>query len=394
MSGTLNNIYNNVNYALHVHSEAMTRLQEQASTGSRINRISDDPSAAYRVMGLNTQERSLTNYADNLSEVVSLLDLSSTAVEEIASALTETRTRLTQIAGGIYGEDARERAAEGINDILEQMVSLANTKHMGQYLFGGGDLSSAPYLIERTDGEITAVTYQGSYENRNIEVASGIRSSAFYVGDDIFRSDNRGELVFLGDTGAKAGTGTSSVRGDTWLTVTGSAGNYNLSIDDGATVFNTDGTDTNLAVTNSTTGEILYVDTTALTGTGVDMVRAPGTYDIFNTLISIRDILQNEKGLSGAQLRELQDSTQISLEEISGLIVQAEVSVGSRIGFLDNLKDSLKNLKYDTEDEVTRLQEADIAQIAIDISRREILYQMSLSVAGKLMSISLLDFIR
>jgi flagellin-like hook-associated protein FlgL len=68
--------------------------------------------------------------------------------------------------------------------------------------------------------------------------------------------------------------------------------------------------------------------------------------------------------------------------------------VGSRIGFLDNLKDSLKNLKYDTEDETTRLQEADIAQIAIDISRREILYQMSLSVAGKLMSVSLLDFIR
>jgi flagellar hook-associated protein 3 FlgL len=286
------------------------------------------------------------------------------------------------------------RAAEGIDDILEQVVSLANTKHMGQYIFGGGDLSSVPYLIERTDGEITAVTYQGSYDNRNIEVASGVRSSAFYIGDDIFRSDNRGELIFLGDTGARAGTGTSSMRGDTWLTITGSAGNYDLSIDDGATVFNTDGTDTNLAITNSTTGEILYVDTTAITGAGVDLVRAPGTYDVFNTLISIRDILRNEKGLSGAQLRELQDNALVSLEEITGLIVQAEVSVGSRIGFLDNLKDSLKNLKYDTEDEVTRLQEADIAQIAIDISRREILYQMSLSVAGKLMSVSLLDFIR
>lgn len=394
MSGTLNNIYNNVNYALHLHSEAITKLQEQASTGSRINRVSDDPSSAYRVMGLNTQQRSLSNYQDNLSEVISLLDLSSTAVEEIASNLTETRTRLTQIAGGIYGDDARDRAAEGINDILEQIVSLANTEHMGQYLFGGGDISSLPYLVERTDGEITRVTYQGSYENRNIEVAPGVRTTAFYVGDNIFRSDNRGELVFLGDTGAKSGTGTSSIRGDTWLTVTGSAGNYNLSIDDGATVFNTDGTDTNLAVTNSVTGEILYVDTTAITGPGVDMVRAPGTYDLFKTLISIRDILRNEKGLSGAQLRELQDNTMLSLDEVNGLIVQAEVSVGSRIGFLDNLKDSLKNLKYDTEDETTRIEEADIAQIAIDLSRRQMLYQMSLSVAGKLMSVSLLDFIR
>jgi flagellar hook-associated protein 3 FlgL len=393
MSGTLNNIYNNVNYALHLHSEAMTRLQEQASTGSRINRVSDDPSTAYRVLGLNIQERSLENYADNLSEVVSLLDLSSTALEEIMSALTETRVRLTQIASGIYSQEARERAAAGINDLLEQIVSLANTKHMGQYLFGGGNTATAPYLVERTDGEITAVTYQGSYENRNIEVAPGVKSSGFYVGDDVFRSDARGELIFLGDTGAKTGTGTSTVRGDTWLTVTGSAGNYTLSIDDGLTTFNTDGTDTNLAVTNSTTGEILYVDTTGITGAGVDVVRAPGTYDIFNTLVSIRDMLRNEKDLSVAEVRELQENALISLEEISGLIVQAEVSVGSRAGFLENLKDSLKNLKYDAEDETTRLQEADIAQVAIDLSRRELLYQMSLSVAGKLMSVSLLDFL-
>jgi len=394
MSSSLANVYNNVNYALQLHGAAMTRLQEQASTGSRINRVSDDPSAAYRVMGLNTEQRALDNYTDNLSEIVSLLDLSSTVIEEIASALTETRVRLTQIAGGIYSEDARQRTAEGINDILEQAVSLANTKHMGQYLFGGGDTTSAPYLVERANGEITSVTYQGSDVNRNVQVAPGVNSSAFYVGDDMFRSDDRGELVFLGETGAKTGTGTSTVRGDTWLTVTGSAGNYSLSIDDGQTTFNTDGTDTNLAVTNSATGEILYVDTTGITGAGVDMVRAPGTYDIFNTLISIRDILRNEKGLSGGQLRQLQDSSLISLEEVNGLIVEAEVAVGARVGFLDNLKDSLTNLKYDAEDETTRLQEADIAQIAIDLSRREILYQMSLSVAGRLMSMSLLDFLR
>ncbi len=394
MSTSLANVYNNISYALHLHGTAMTQLQEQTSTGSRINRVSDDPSAAYRIMGLNTEQRALDNYTDNLSEIVSLLDLSSTVVEEIASALTETRVRLTQIAGGIYSEDARQRAAEGINDLLEQTVSLANTQHMGQYLFGGGDTTSLPYLVERADGKITSVTYQGSDENRDVEVAPGVNSSAFYVGDDMFRSDDRSELVFLGQTGAKTGTGTSTVRGDTWLTVTGSAGNYTLSIDDGQTTFNTDGTDTNLAVTNSVTGEILYVDTTGITGTGVDMVRAPGTYDVFNTLISIRDILQNEKGLSAGQVRQLQDNALNSLEEVNGLIVEAEVAVGARVGFLDNLKDSLKNLKYDAEDETTRLQEADIAQLAVDLSRREILYQMSLSVAGKLMSMSLLDFLR
>jgi flagellin-like hook-associated protein FlgL len=214
------------------------------------------------------------------------------------------------------------------------------------------------------------------------------------VGYDIFHSNDRGDPGFLGDTGAKAGTGTSNLEGDTWLTVTGSAGNYNLSIDDGVSTFFTDGTDTNLEVTDPTTGKILYVDTTEINNTGDELISIPGTHDIFSTIMSIRDMLKNEKGLSGAQLRELQDNSLISLEEINELLVQAEVSVGSKIGFLDNLKDSLKKLKYDAEDEATLLQEADIAQIAIDLSRREVLYQMSLSIAGKLMSVSLLDFIR
>ena len=394
MSGALNNIYNNVSLALHLHTDALANLQEQVSTGSRINRVSDDPAAAYRVLGLNTNEKSLENYIDNVSEVISILELSSIIIEDITSNFTETQVRTTQIISGIYDEAARKRTAEGINDILEQTVSLANTQHMDQYLFGGTDTGSAPYTVERTNGKITRVTYQGSFENRDIEVAPGIESSAFYIGDNIFRSNDRSAPVFIGDTGAKAGTGTSSVRGGVWLTVTGSAGNYNLSIDDGLSTFNTDGTDTNLAVTDSRTGEVLYVDTTEIAGTGVDLVSTPGTFDIFNTLIIIRDVLENEKGLSDAQVREQLNHLPSLFEETDKLLVQSQVSIGSKIGFLDDLKNNLKDIKYNTEDEATRLQEADIAQIAIDLSRREVLYQMSLSVAAKLMSMSLLDFLR
>jgi flagellin-like hook-associated protein FlgL len=214
------------------------------------------------------------------------------------------------------------------------------------------------------------------------------------VGDEIFRSDNRTTPVFQGDTGAQAGTGTSSARGSTWLTVTGTAGNYDLSIDDGLSTVNTDGTDTNLAVTNSTTGEVLYVDATQIAGAGVDLVRAAGTYDIFNSLIGIRDILKNEHNLPEDQVRSMLANSTASLDEMNELLVRAEVSIGSRIGFLDDLNDTVKNVQFNAEDESTRLVEADIAQIAIDLSRREVLYQMSLSVAAKVLSVSLLDFIR
>ena len=50
-------------------------------------------------------------------------------------------------------------------------------------------------------------------------------------------------------------------------------------------------------------------------------------------------------------------------------------------------------MKSKIKDQMIRLIEADIAQIAIDLSRREVLYQMSLAVAARVMSVSLLDFI-
>lgn len=394
MSGTLNNIYNSVSYALYQQAKALAGLQEQVSTGSRINRVSDDPSATYQVLGLNTQDRSLGNYIDNVSEVASSLEISSTIIEEMISYFVEATSRLTQVTGGIYDDEARKRTAEEINQMLEQMVLLANTQNMNQYLFGGGSSGTAPYVVERTDGEITRVIYQGSQDDRNIEIAPGMQSSFFYVGDDIFRSDNNGSAVFIGDTGAKAGTGTSSVKGDVWLTVIHDGSNYKISIDDGASYVTVPvGGDSNQAVTNLVTGDVLYVDTTEISGTGVELVRVPGTYDIFSALIGIRDILANKRELSSVQVEELLSNSFGSLDEIHNLLVQQSVSVGSKIGFLDDLKESLKGLKYNVEDETARLEEADITQLAIDISRREILYQMSLSVAAKLMSLSLLDFI-
>jgi flagellar hook-associated protein 3 FlgL len=236
MSGTLNNIYNNISFALYLHSEAMARLQEQVSTGSRINRPSDDPSAVYRILGFNSEEESLANYIDNLSEVISILELSSSTINDMASSLVDANVKLTQLMGGIYGEEGRERTAEGINSILEHIVSSCNAKYLNQYIFGGSNTTSAPYLAERTNGQITSVTYQGSSGNRDIEIAPGVQSSAFHVGDDIFRLNNRGDPQFLLDsTGAQAGTKTSSVTGYTWLTITQDTDpdKYRLSINDG-----------------------------------------------------------------------------------------------------------------------------------------------------------------
>jgi len=394
MSGSLTSVYNNVSYALNLQSAAMTLLQEQASSGNRVNRASDSPSEAYRILGLNSQERSLSGYQGTVSELIGNLEISSTIIADMSSELASVETLLTQIVGGVYDEEGQKRIAEKIDSALEQLVSLANTRHANQYLFGGADTSQAPYEIIREDGKIVEVVYQGSDTSRSINVASGLSIETFQVGDDVFHSDDRETPVFLGGTGAAAGTGTSTVEGDAWLTVDYDGANYRLSIDDGATYVTVPaGGDPNLAVTDSRTGEVLYVDTTGISATGTSLVRVPGTYDVFHTLISLRDILLNDRGLTTSEVIDYASECVGAVDEVYNLLLQAEVAVGSKTGFLETLNDNLEDMEYDTKDETTRLQAADIAQITIDLARLEVLYQMSLSVAGQLLSTSLLDYI-
>jgi flagellin-like hook-associated protein FlgL len=184
------------------------------------------------------------------------------------------------------------------------------------------------------------------------------------------------------------------VQGDVWLTVDNDGTNYRLSIDDGATFVTVPpGGSANQAVTDSRTGHVLYVDSTKINKTGVDLVRLPGTYNVFDALISLRDMLTNGRGLDDQTLLNDVNACVAGVEEARNQLVQANVVTGSQVGFLNTLKDNLENMHYDTQDQTSRLQEADISQIAIDLSRQQVLYQMSLSVAGKLMSTSLLDFI-
>lgn len=397
MGGSLSNLYDQVSYTLSLHSEAMARLQEQAATGSKINRISDDPSTAYRMLGLNSQDRSLQNYIDNVSEIISTCEMTTTVLEGMGSELVECKTLMTQIIGGIYGEANRKMIANSINEHLEQLVLLANTQQTNQYLFGGTQTTTAPYTVERdSHGEITSVTYQGSDQRRDIEVGPGVETSTYLVGSDVFASSDRQTPKFLlSNTGATLGSGTPSVIGDVWLTVTqDSDGDYGLSIDGGTPVDLGGVTDlTNVPVIDPN-GRVLYVNATGLTGTGKDLITVPGTYDIFQTLISIRDLLENDASLTESQLTEVLPQTIDWVTEVNGLVVDAETSVGSRTAFLDSLKGRLSNIQANAKDESSLLEQADIAQVAIDLSRREVLYQMSLSVAGKLLSLSLLDYLK
>jgi len=400
MSGVLNNLYDNVSYALALHSQDMLRLQEEVTSGSRINRVSDEASTAHHILTLDTQVSGMRNNIDNLDSILNTFELTTTTIQSMNNELITTKELLTQVAGGIYGEENRQRIAEGIDNHLAQIVQLANTKHNNEYLFGGTKTDTAPYTVTRdNEGLITEVTYQGSADERRIQTAPGVESDVYLVGTEVFQSNHRSAPEWVVEsTGAAlatgAGSGTSSVTGDNWLTITHNGTDYELSLNGGTAVDLSTVPDTGNVALTGTDGRVLYVDASGTLSEGTDLIRVQGTYSVFEALISARDIVKNTHGLlEHQQLTAIQHAVD-SIGEVSQQILQTDVSVGLTTGFLYDLQQNIDNQKAHADQEKDALAQVDIAQTAIDLSRREVLYEMSLSVAGRLMQVSLLDFIR
>jgi flagellin-like hook-associated protein FlgL len=177
------------------------------------------------------------------------------------------------------------------------------------------------------------------------------------------------------------------------LSISGSAGNWQLSIDGGVSSITVNGSETNVPVISSVTGEVLYVDATGITQAGTEPIRVPGTYDMFNILINARDLLLNTNGLPESEYVAMMTETISSLQGVEEKLAQVFPIVGGRMQTLMSLRDSIEEMKFNTDDQVNMLKDADVTQVAIDLARYEVLYEMSLNVAAKMFSLSLLDFL-
>jgi flagellar hook-associated protein 3 FlgL len=465
-------IYANTVSGIQTQSAALARLQEQISTGMRVVRASDDPGSAVKIMDLRRKSASLDTYLKNIGHTSRTLENSLNSMQHVSTSLTRVRVLLTQASSGTYSDANRASMAEEVDSLLEQALSLANTYDLGQYSFSGQNVSAKPYVAQRVGGLITDVQYAGSLEQMRVPVGPGTTITSQLVGDDIFQVTK--PPVFLGSTGAAAGTSLSTVRGDLWLTVgdggttsyatasglaagssatgdtivgvhtitvdaagstvrlddgpavaftvanddlelTNAAGqsvhadmsgwvgadgqwqvsrSVTLSLDDGATTTTVTDFSQQAAVTDARTGGVLMVNPSGINATGLDAVTVPGSGDIFGTLIHIRDLLSNTQGLDSSRQQELLRQAGTDLTTVTDNLTQKLAAVGSRIQALDTMTQMLETNRNSAGDQANMLQDADIVNVATELARSQNLYEMTLASAAKLLSLSLLDFIR
>jgi len=156
-------------------------IQEQMSSGKRINRPSDDPIGTQHDLSLRSRLNQIEQYTTNISQGNSLLSTYENDLSSLNDFYSSAKEVAITMSNDTYDATSREAAANEIESLLEQVLQIANNKVDGRYLYSGHKTRTEP-LQASTNG----VIYNGDTGAFDLEIETGTRITCNLNGQDIF----------------------------------------------------------------------------------------------------------------------------------------------------------------------------------------------------------------
>jgi flagellar hook-associated protein 3 FlgL len=281
-------IFESVKYNLGSISEELSKANEIATTGKRINNLSDDPVGLTQSLTIQSDLSGIGQMGRNIDYGNSWLSASESALTSVETILSDTKALCVQMANGTIGVDQRSAAAKNVQNNLEEIVSLANTSVAGNYIFAGMKTDTIPFDQDGNyygDSNVFAIKIS---KNSTIEIGS--------AGDAVFGS-------------------------------------------------------------------------------------------VFNTLSNLKNALQSND-VGGIQ--DAIDNLDGHFDDITARISD----VGSKMNRME-IKDKIyQDFNFTNTERLSKIEDADIAEAIMNVKAAELTYQAALASSSKVMTLTLMDYLR
>lgn len=147
------------------------KLQTQVATGQRIFQPEDDPTAVGRVLGLESEQRRISQYTRNVDRALELSQASFAGLQQIKK-VSDRAAEIGTLGAGPMGPEAGRAYASEVDQLIEQTLQLANTKFRNDYVFAGTAVDAPPFVATRAaDGKIASVAYAGNAARASIQLS-------------------------------------------------------------------------------------------------------------------------------------------------------------------------------------------------------------------------------
>ncbi|MFP4425232.1 MAG: flagellar hook-associated protein 3 [Spirochaetaceae bacterium] len=403
----------NMMYYLRQRQDEMLNMQGQIASQSRIQELRDDPIAAAHATRHNSFLSRLQRFSTNIERVKSEYQISEGYMQQAVDNLQRARELAVQGANGTYTDEDMRKMAMEVDQILNEMVEIANAQDgTGRTIFSGTRGSAPPFraVTGVVDGEkrvITNVDYVGSIDTREAEIGEQAFIEANIPGNTVFWAEPQSIFAEVDAGGYQVSEESSifvdgeEIRLSPGDTVEAIIAKIN---DSPAPVRARLDPVQNGVVIETTTPHQIWLrdgeDSTVLSDLGlITSSDAPPPQNIapgarrfggstFDMLIQLRDRLMagDQENVGGSALRGIDSALDNVLSNLG--------KVGARTARLESAYSRTEQEIPEQMKRVSMEQDVDLAKAISDLRRMEQTHQAALGATARIITPTLLDFLR
>ncbi len=191
-SATYRSLLQNINKT----GESLNTLRLAASTGKKLNKASDDPTAVRPVLNARAQIQVNDRYIRAADTAMDKLASAETLMEQTENVLVRAKEIAISANNGAMNASDRTSMADQIATLKSELLGVANGQVTGRYTFSGFADTTAPFTENPAYDPVLdprPVLYNGDQGIMNLEIAPGEQVAVNIPGAEMFLGDADGD---------------------------------------------------------------------------------------------------------------------------------------------------------------------------------------------------------
>lgn len=173
----------NLVQAIMRSTEALAKIQEEVSTGKKVNRLSEDPISAPRILDYNALLSAADQYKKNSEFGLAWAQQTESTLGSVSEVLIRIKELAVYQSTDSATAETRKATANEVWNLYQELIRLGNTKFQGRYIFSGFLTDTQPFVKDANN----TVTYKGDTNTLSIDISEGEKIAVSLTGSEVFQ---------------------------------------------------------------------------------------------------------------------------------------------------------------------------------------------------------------
>lgn len=381
----------------------LLKLQNQFSSGKRINSAADDPVGAMRAAELNAAKSVNDQFNRNQLYAQNSLGFLDGIVGDIDDVMQTMRETLVAAGNGALSPADKKSLGIQLRSKLDELLRLSNSKdESGRHIFAGFSDASTPFNLV---GGI--LTYQGDNGVRQLPVSATTNVPLNISGSELFLDVRSGNGV-IQTAAAPGNTGTGLINGGSVVNAAAlTDDNFEVRIRDvsGTLVYDVVNTTTSTTLVNGATyspGASIMVGpalSVSITGTPANndifSVQPAPTQNLFQSIDRvIRAIDDFSAGtISNAALTDRLRIATANLDQSYEQVLTARNRIGNTMQELERQADINSRKDIELQTRISEIVDVDTIKAVTELSKTQAALEASQALYSSIAKRNLFDYL-